>query len=220
LKNRGALVTFFLSNGRGSKGSGSLWLSSLRSDFKEATGLGCEFGNHTWSHKNLYEGLYSGKLNFSSLKRDLRRVEERGKELGIVLKPYFRPPYGHMDERLNEAVYALGYEKVFLWTQGKTGSLDLKDYVTRKTIRTYSKRKETFLEIRNRAYRNVDETLEFLLKEEAAHPRGLNGAILLMHAGTARKTEKLVDGLSRFLETFQSMGYEFVTLSRLMEQET
>jgi len=226
LKRRKSKATFFLSNTRENTNEGSLFGKDIALAIQEAMALGCEFGNHTWNHKNLYKRLYDlssfrkeGPLTFSELEKDLGRVARRLRALGGKMKPYFRPPYGHSDQRIDDAVALCGYSKLFTWTHGMKGSMDLLDYVTRPRFKVYSKKLSAFIFKKNPFYRTNDETLEFLLEEEGSHPHGLRGAILLMHAGTARKKEILVHGLEKMISTFQEKGYRFVTLSELMDEK-
>ncbi|HET7486440.1 MAG TPA: polysaccharide deacetylase family protein [Acidimicrobiales bacterium] len=69
-----------------------------------------QIGNHTWSHKRL-----TG-LSDQQVEDEIERNEEWIQEVfGITARPWFRPPFGVHDERVDTLCGDLGYTKIFMW---------------------------------------------------------------------------------------------------------
>jgi endoglucanase len=63
-------------------------------------------------------------------------------------------------------------------------------------------------------YKSNEDILQRLFKKETSE--GLNGAIILIHAGTdARRTDKLYEKLPVIIETLQKKGYSFKRIDEL-----
>jgi endoglucanase len=70
----------------------------------------------------------------------------------------------------------------------------------------------TYPEMSN--YKSTEDILQRLFKKEATE--GLNGAIILIHAGTdARRKDKLYDSLPEIIKTLKKKGYEFKRIDEL-----
>jgi peptidoglycan/xylan/chitin deacetylase (PgdA/CDA1 family) len=70
-----------------------------------------------------------------------------------------------------------------------------------------------------RSYLGSDAILQSLKQYESARPASLNGAIILIHAGTdPRRKDKLYDHLDSLLAWLGSKGYRCVTIPRLLSQ--
>ena len=67
------------------------------------------------------------------------------------------------------------------------------------------------------SYLGSDAILQSLKQSASSRPSGLNGAIILIHAGTdPRRKDKLYDHLDQLLAWLQSNGYQCVSLPRLL----
>ena len=109
-------VTFFVIGSALKLDDQALWIRALD--------LGCEIGNHTWSHPRLTE------LNSRDIKRQLRRTQEKlDKLLGFHYPmQVMRPPYGTLSEDPNkksdiwvvEAIEEAGYLHAVRWDVSQT----------------------------------------------------------------------------------------------------
>ena len=69
-----------------------------------------QIGNHTWDHANLVT------LSNTAIADEINRNEEWIENtFGITARPWFRPPYGYYDHRIDNAVANLGYTNVLMW---------------------------------------------------------------------------------------------------------
>ena len=67
-------------------------------------------------------------------------------------------------------------------------------------------------------YRSCATILQSIKDYEQQHPAGLNGFLLLMHAGTdPRRTEKCWDELDHLLSYLQQKKYKMVTVPTLLQ---
>lgn len=226
--------TIFLSNERASDTSGSFFLASNLNRIKEmAKSNQVEFGNHTWSHFNYVRSIHERSpqkrkvleyiskepLSLEKMAEELYRVETQFKSLtGKELTKYYRLPYGAVNSLLLDAHAAIGYKDHIMWSRNKVGSLDLPDYIYKQFI-TISNEKGKPIVVKNPYYKTQAETLEFLYEWEEKDPNGMNGAILLMHLGSPRKFDKLIEILPEFVTKMQKKGYQFVTVSEVLNDE-
>ncbi|WP_217603989.1 glycoside hydrolase family 9 protein [Chitinophaga sp. GbtcB8] len=68
-------------------------------------------------------------------------------------------------------------------------------------------------------YRSCATILQSIKEYEQQHPAGLNGFLLLMHAGTdPRRTEKCWDELDHLLTYLQQKNYKMVTVPTLLQR--
>jgi peptidoglycan/xylan/chitin deacetylase (PgdA/CDA1 family) len=73
------------------------------------------FGNHTWSHPDLTT------LGDQEVAEEIRRNQDFLRStFGIRDSPFFRPPYGARDERIDRIAADLGHPTIALWN----GTLD------------------------------------------------------------------------------------------------
>ena len=69
-----------------------------------------QIGNHTWSHRSLIS------LRDAAVRMEIERNEEWiEKSFGITARPWFRPPYGKRDGRIDALAASLGYTKIVMW---------------------------------------------------------------------------------------------------------
>ena len=109
-------VTFFVIGSALKNRDGEMW--------RAAIDLGCEIGNHTWSHARLPD------LNSRDIKRQLRRTQERLNEVLGIDYPMtlMRPPYGRLSSRSGqisekwvvEAIEKAGYVHAVRWDVSQT----------------------------------------------------------------------------------------------------
>ena len=79
-----------------------------------------QLANHTWSHPDLTT------LDDAGIQAELQRNRDHLAELyGVDARPYFRPPYGRHDARVDAAAAAIGYTVPTLWygSLGDSGPL-------------------------------------------------------------------------------------------------
>ena len=98
LRKHDALATFFVSGGTATMNTGEL--RTMRAQ-------GHAVGNHTWSHARLTE------VSDAEVRMQIRRPK---RELGGLLDPCMRPPYGMIDQRVARISLAAGFQPV-MWTQ-------------------------------------------------------------------------------------------------------
>jgi peptidoglycan/xylan/chitin deacetylase (PgdA/CDA1 family)/cell division protein FtsB len=231
LKRYSLRATIFVSNEMPSDRYGSLFNERNLKYLIRLKEIGCEFGNHTWSHYNLKRSLYDtskkSRLSFSfvsddvldelNIRSELKKVEERlYRETGIVLSPLWRAPYGAIDERILKSAAAAGYPYHIFWSANSDGPLDFFDYVMKRYVLIKDGKTGTYRRERNPYYYTSSEMLERMKRWERADPHGLNGAISIAHLGTSRKTDRMVNILPEYISYFQSKGYRFVLVSELI----
>jgi peptidoglycan/xylan/chitin deacetylase (PgdA/CDA1 family) len=193
--------------------------------------LGCEFGNHTWSHYHLTRSLYEiskrKRLNLSfisdsvidefSLMLEFDRVRKIFKErTGFELSPLWRAPYGAIDHRVLTVAAKLGYPYHITWSGNELGPLDFFDYVKKRTVRIYDNDKNKHSLVRNPNYYTSGELLSRMKEWEKADLHGLNGTISIAHLGTTRKVDRIVKILPEYISYFRNKGYHFVTVSQVI----
>lgn len=88
-----------------------LWTPSIVSMVREMVAdKQVQVGNHTWDHANLLP------LSNSAISNEISRNEEWIEQtFGVTARPYFRPPYGYYNERVQEVAAELGYTTILMW---------------------------------------------------------------------------------------------------------
>jgi len=73
--------------------------------------------NHSWDHPSFTgEDTDTPPLSDEAIRGQLKRTEDKILEItGISTKPYFRPPYGDYDSRVDRIAFEEGYEYNVLW---------------------------------------------------------------------------------------------------------
>ena len=236
LKYPSLKVTIFLSNENPSLTTGSLFSRRNRRYIKILSRMNQRvlFGNHTWSHFNLKRSLdeesigkrkylpYISKqiLSLEKILEEMNRVEDVFKDItGDNLSKYYRMPYGAISKDLLDIFAILGYKQHIYWSyNSKAGSLDIPDFVHKKFLykRSEDGKLRMFL---NPAYKTIKETLFFLKQWELRDKNGMNGAIILMHLGTQRKTDQLIYILDEFIPDMLFKGYRFVTVEKILNDK-
>jgi len=233
IKDYNIKVTLFLSNERPSDTSGSFFIRQNLDIIKKMAKTGrVEFANHTWSHFNyarsvsetskkkrtVLEYLSKQVLDLPRMAEELKRVEDIFSALTKQeLTKYYRLPYGAINQLILDAHASIGYQDHIMWSRNNRGSLDLPDYIHKPFLyKVHAGKKQV---IKNPYYKTSQETIEYLESWEASDPKGMNGAIILMHLGGPRKFDKLIYILPEFIGRMQKKGYKFVTLSEVLNEE-
>ncbi|KKL56042.1 hypothetical protein LCGC14_2249360 [marine sediment metagenome] len=234
LKRYNVRATIFISNEMHSTEYGSLFNQRHIDYLVKLYELGSEFGNHTWSHYNLKRSLYETSkrrrlsLSFISdevfdemgLKLEFDRVRNKFyDDTGIVLSPFWRAPYGAIDERILKIASMAGYPNHVYWSANKTGPLDFYDYITKRNLRVKNRGTGKYTRVKNPYYFSSAQMLARLKEWERADSHGLNGAISISHLGTSRKNDKIIYILPEYLSYFQNKGYHFVPVSELINDK-
>ncbi|HMC71061.1 MAG TPA: polysaccharide deacetylase family protein [Mycobacteriales bacterium] len=84
---------------------------------------GHEFINHTYDHAS-FTGLSSGEAPLSTEQRalEISRTETTVYHLtGRTTRPYFRPPFGDLDQSVLTDVARAGYPTIVMWTVDTLG---------------------------------------------------------------------------------------------------
>jgi len=210
---------------------GSLFRERNLAYLRKLGDLGCEFGNHTWSHYNMKRSLYETsqkkRLNLSFISDDIidelqfmmefDRVKNRFEaETGYKISPLWRAPYGAVDHRILSLAAKAGYKDHIFWSGNSVGPLDFLDYVTRRTVVVYDEKDKKYERVRNPYYFTSKEMLQRLKGWERADGRGMNGGIAIAHLGTARKHDKMVKILPELISYLQSRDYHLLTVSEVV----
>lgn len=231
IKKYNIRVTIFLSNERSADLNGSFFLgSNIRAIQRMAKSGKVEFGNHTWSHYNYVRSIHETSpkkrkileyiskdvLTLENMAEELYRVETKFLDItGLPLTKYYRLPYGALNSLILNAHASIGYNQHIMWSNNSVGSLDLPDYIHKQFITKMNEKGKPVV-VKNPFYKTGRETLDFLYNWEKKDQRGMNGAIILMHLGSPRKFDKLIDILPEFIETMEAKGYKFVTVSEVL----
>ncbi|HXA33501.1 MAG TPA: polysaccharide deacetylase family protein [Acidimicrobiales bacterium] len=69
-----------------------------------------QIGNHTWDHADLRP------LSAAAIATELNRNEEWIQtKFGITSRPWFRPPFGYYNQRINTTAANLGFTNIMMW---------------------------------------------------------------------------------------------------------
>ncbi len=228
-------VTLFVSNENPAKKGGSLFSKTNIVYLKKLHSLQGRvvFGNHTWSHFNLPRSLKETSLrkrallsyvadeipDFNVLLDELTSVEEKFKTItGGSLTKYYRLPYGAVDQIILDVYATQGYQNHIFWSNNNVGSLDVPDFVYKKYITKKDPTTGKIKLLQNPHYKTKEEMLDFLYRWETNDKTGMNGAIILMHLGSPRQSEKLIYILPDFIQVMLDKGYKFVTVPEILNE--
>ncbi|WP_298736777.1 glycoside hydrolase family 9 protein [uncultured Chitinophaga sp.] len=119
--------------------------------------------------------------------------------IGKAQAAYFLPPYEWYNDSIAAWTNKLGIQLVNF----TSGTLSNADY--------------TWPQLRQ--YRSCEEIMQSVYNYEQQHPAGLNGFILLMHAGVdPRRTDKCWNDLDKLLNFLHEKKYTLVSLPALLQQ--
>jgi peptidoglycan/xylan/chitin deacetylase (PgdA/CDA1 family) len=133
-----------------------------------------------------------------SLESDYKKNVQAMKQLGVYSTnrfQYFIPPYEWWNKRIAKWFTEMGVQ-LFSFTPGTRTNADY-----------------TWPEM-GASYKSSEELMQLLRAFEVKHT--LNGAILLIHAGTdPRRKDKLYSQLSTIITELKTKGYSFSTIDKL-----
>jgi peptidoglycan/xylan/chitin deacetylase (PgdA/CDA1 family) len=157
-------------------------------------------GPHSDQHilYNDWKNRDSMLVTRDSLEKDYRRNITAMKQLGVYPAnrlPFFIPPYEWWNKRIGKWFAEMGV-KLFSFTPGTRTNADY-----------------TWPEM-GASYKSSEELMQLLRAFEAKHT--LNGAILLIHAGTdPRRKDKLYNQLPVLIQELRAKGYSFEKIDGL-----
>lgn len=134
-----------------------MWVNANPAHARRIATDGHHLINHTWDHRS-FTGSSSGASALSRASRlwQIQAAEAKFQSvMGKGSRPYFRPPYGDIDDTVRRDVGAVGFTKIIMWTFDSLGWAGL-----------------TSEQICARLKRAIDND-----------SRGGNGMILLFHVG-------------------------------------
>jgi endoglucanase len=171
-----------------------------RAEIKKLISDGHYFGPHSDRHLlyNDWKNRDSVLVSQDSLVDDLKKNYGKMERLGIKQDPkLFIPPFEWWN---NEVATWCGEEGIRLisFTPGTRTNADY-----------------TYPEL-GKSYQSSDTILKMLFEKETSS--GLNGAILLIHAGTdPRRKDKLYDRLPELIDKLTALGYTFKRVDELVK---
>ncbi len=81
-----------------------------------------QMANHTWTHSSL------PTLTDQAIRDDLMRNDEFIQSMyGVDPKPYFRPPFGHHDDRVDAVAASIGYTCPVMWFGSLADATEISD---------------------------------------------------------------------------------------------
>lgn len=90
-----------------------------------------QLGNHTWSHPDL------NKATDATIAGELTRAHEFLKNsYGVDAHPYFRPPYGNHNARVDKIAASVGYTTPVIWD----GTLSDSALIPAPTLKTFAQK--------------------------------------------------------------------------------
>ncbi len=129
---------------------------------------------------------------------DLKKNLHDLKAIGAKPSPYLVPPFEWYNEEQVEWSKQFGLTLINF----TPGSGSNRDYIPENDPK----------------FTSSEKLVEGILKYESTSAHGLNGFILLLHAGSKRQ-DKMHDHLDSLLEAIQQRGYQFVSLEQLVGDE-
>ncbi|MES2002933.1 MAG: glycoside hydrolase family 9 protein [Bacteroidota bacterium] len=135
-----------------------------------------------------------------SMLNDLGANEKAISKLGIINanpKHFFIPPYEWWNEEVASWLKSASYQ-VFSFTPGTTSNADY-----------------TWPEM-GKSYKSSDAIMASIKQFNETRPGGLNGVVLLIHAGTdPRRKDKLYNRLDELIVYLKKEGYDFKRIDEL-----
>ncbi|HET7724772.1 MAG TPA: polysaccharide deacetylase family protein [Propionibacteriaceae bacterium] len=100
----GTRLTFFLN------GNQPAWTKNAQRLLPLVQSGQVQLANHTWSHPDLRS------LSAAGIQDQLQRNEDFIQSTyGVSAKPFYRPPFGYLNDRVKSAAAAIGYTAPTLW---------------------------------------------------------------------------------------------------------
>ncbi len=171
---------------------------------------GHEIANHTFSHPHLTTLEQNGMqltlptLSQSVLAEELLKTDSilRALAEGCEISRFWRAPYGEINDELCAWGESINYNHVG-WTEGVSWrtNLDTNDWVVNST---------------DAGFFHPRAVIEKIVRFGEKDSNGLNGGIVLMHIGTLRKENKMVDFLGELIDTLRGLDYSLMKVSEMM----
>lgn len=166
---------------------------------------GHEVGNHSFSHPHFIKNFGKSSQRTAYSKRSFQKELNKTAQLffkttGHKMAPYWRAPYGEINDQILSWAKDLGYTHVG-WTTKEGKTMDTLDWVEME---------ESHL------YRSAESIKKAILGFDNDERGGANGSIILMHLGTNRKNDHPYSKLSEIIEGMRSKGYSFKKVSELI----
>lgn len=147
--------------------------------------LYCDWGNRD-------SLLITREIFETDLRDNLFELQKFGLSVNDIR--YFLPPYQWYNQKISDWTKAFGLQ------------------VINFTPYTYTNADYTTPDMKN--YCSSEEIIQKLLDRERTQSNGLNGAIILIHAGThPSRGDKLYNRLDEIINALKQKGYEFVSLN-------
>lgn len=141
--------------------------------------------------------LVSQEQFTADLKKNYKAMEAFGIKQADA--PYFLPPYEWYNDTIANWTQSMGL-KLINFTPGTNTNADY-----------------TYPEM-GKYYRSSAEIYQSILNYERNSANGLNGFILLFHIGAdPKRTDKMYHNLPRLMQYLKKLGYEMVTINKLLE---
>ncbi|MDO4826756.1 MAG: polysaccharide deacetylase family protein [Bacteroidia bacterium] len=161
-------------------------------------------GSHSYGHL-LYAPWENGDSTIVSRKEftdDMAKSFAKMGEFGITAEtsPYWIPPYEHYNDTISKWSAEMGL-KLMNYTSGtRTNG----DYTTPDM----------------KSYMSSDYIMNSVLEYERTHTDGLNGHFMLIHLGTSPlRTDKFYNRLDELIVKLEDLGYEFVSVKDMIENQ-
>ncbi len=163
---------------------------------------GHEIANHTYSHPHLTTFAWNRRQELRPgvtrrfLHHQLQKTDSLFYQLtGRHLARYWRAPFGEYNQTILRWAAELGYQHIH-WTRG----LDTFDWVADR---------------HSPLYRTPVQICRVILRQDG-QGGGLSGAIVLMHLGSNRDDDSLVQALPGLIDELLRRGYQPVTIGNLL----
>jgi peptidoglycan/xylan/chitin deacetylase (PgdA/CDA1 family) len=171
----------------------------IRQLYRQGNLMGSHSGEHLlyndWTNRSLT------LVSRDSLLRDLAAGREAILSAGIRKKDmtsFFIPPYEWWNREVAGWLQSAGMH-TFCFTPGTTSNADY-----------------TYPEL-GKSYRSSEGIITNIRKFNETRAGGLNGVVLLVHAGTdPRRTDKLYDRLPELIDYLQGQGYVFKRVDEML----
>lgn len=179
---------------------------SFQKDIKKLYAQRHLIGSHSDQHL-LYADWKkrdSTLVSKDSLLTDLANSRQAILDLGVKkgdMTNYFIPPYEWWNKE-TAGWLSESHMRVFSFTPGTTSNADY-----------------TYPEL-GKSYRTSEEIIANIKRFNETQPNGLNGVVLLVHAGTdPRRKDKLYNRLGELIVYLKEQGYEFKKVNEMFQEQ-
>jgi peptidoglycan/xylan/chitin deacetylase (PgdA/CDA1 family) len=174
---------------------------------------GHELGNHTYKHPHLTSYAQDRtqttrpEIDADFLSRQLIDAEKLLiNRCDLKFSSLWRAPFGEYNRTICRWALQQGYIHVG-WRGGQTWlqNLDSNDWIADKETP---------------GYKTPAEVMDKILRMAETNPYGINGGIILMHLGTARKerTQQVHLILGTLIDSLHDRGYEIIPVTELIKR--